>query len=159
VFWDLLDLTRFGKKLQPLRHSPEQMLKLWADLASADSQRAFDAQGELAAVPKETVPFLRDRLKPVPHLDPVRLAQWIRDLESNDFPVRRKAGGELEKLGELAEPVLREALRKPGSLERRQRLELLLRQLKKDPLTPRQIRELRAVEVLEQIGTSDARAI
>jgi WD40 repeat protein len=158
VFWDVLDLTRFGRKLQPL-HSPEQILKLWTDLASADAQRAFDAQGELAAIPKETVPFLRERLKPVPHLDPARLAQWTKDLESNDFPVRQKAAKELEKLGELAEPVVREALRKPGSLERRQRLDLLVRQLKKNPLTPRQIRELRAVEVVEKIGSAEARII
>ena len=135
------------------------MEKLWSDLASADAKRASDAQGELAALSKTAVSFLQGRLKPVPHLDPVRMAQWIGDLENKDFAVRRRGTRELEKLGELVEPALRKALLKPGSLERQQRLDMLLRQLKKNPLTLRQIRKLRAVEVLEQIGTPEARTI
>ena len=159
VFWNVLDLTRFNRKLRILQISAEQMEKLWSDLASADAKRASDAQGELAALSKTAVSFLQGRLKPVPHLDPVRMAQWIGDLENKDFAVRRRGTRELEKLGELVEPALRKALLKPGSLERQQRLDMLLRQLKKNPLTLRQIRKLRAVEVLEQIGTPEARTI
>ncbi len=73
-------------------------------------------------------------------------------MDSNDFATRRKATEELEKLVELAEPAVRTALGRKPSLETAQRLEHIL-----DMLTPGrnldQLRELRAVEVLEHIGT------
>src|SRR5262249_4248883 len=71
---------------------------------------------------------------------------------------RRDAEAELEKLGEDAEASLRELLRRPGSLEARLRAERLLKKLDGGPTLGR-LRELRALEVLEQAGTPEARRL
>jgi hypothetical protein len=71
--------------------------------------------------------------------------------------VREKATSELARLGEMAEPFLRKTLQGPASLEVQRRVGLLLSKLEKAKLSPEQLRTLRAFEVLEAIGNSDAR--
>jgi hypothetical protein len=159
LLWDMRELTRFHKRLQPLKLSPERLEELWRDLARDDAARAFDAIWTLAAVPGQTIPFIRQRLKPVPHPDGTRVLQWLSDLENKDFLTRQQATRELAALGELVEPALREAARSPGSLERSRRLALLLRKLEEHRLVPRAVRELRAVETLEKMGTDQAKTI
>ena len=51
-----------------------------------------------------------------PDADQVR--RWIRDLDSDRFAVRDRAVAELAKLGDAAEPALRQALRDRPSLEK-----------------------------------------
>jgi hypothetical protein len=65
----------------------------------------------------------------------------------------------LEQLGELAEPALRKALVPGMMLEQKLRIELLLKKVEQQPLSSTQARELRALEVLELIGTPDALAV
>jgi hypothetical protein len=79
----------------------------------------------------------------------------LADLQSDRFELRRQAEATLEKLGDLTEPALRKALADEPPLEVRQRLERLL--AKHFVPTVEQLRELRAVELLELIGTSEAR--
>jgi hypothetical protein len=69
--------------------------------------------------------------------------------------LRRQAESELEGLGDLAEPALRKALAGDPPLVLRQRVERLLNKR----LTPAagQMRDRRAVELLELIGSPDAR--
>jgi hypothetical protein len=64
----------------------------------------------------------------------------------------------LEGLGELAEPALRQALAGDPPLDLRQRLERLLA-LAAKPSPAGQLRPLRAVEVLELIGSPAARQV
>jgi hypothetical protein len=63
----------------------------------------------------------------------------------------------LEGLGDLAEPALHKALDGEPSLVLRRRIERLLDKLYVP--TPRQLRDLRAVELLELVGRSDARQL
>ena len=65
---------------------------------------------------------------------------------------------ELAEFGELAEPSLRQALAEGPPLNVRQRLEQLLNRLSNVPPTAR-LRESRAVEVLELIGTPEAHQV
>jgi hypothetical protein len=95
-------------------------------------------------------------VQPISAADAGRLAQLLADLESKRFAVRQKAARELEKLGAAAESALRQALAGNPSLETRRRLEKLVDQLD-FAKTPGQLRLLRAVEVLEDIGTVEAR--
>jgi WD40 repeat protein len=137
-----------------VRHG--ELETLWKDLASPDASRAYQAMGVLITAPVASVPFLKGQLRPVAPADARQTARWAADLDSDDFVVREKATAELARLGELAAPVLRKALDGQPSAEVRSRAGRLL-----DALTlgvsPDQVRALRAVEVLEQAGTSEAR--
>src|SRR5207244_1267145 len=55
--------------------------------------------------------------------DPQKMARWIAELDSDQFAVREKATRELEKLGESAQPALRQALEDQPKPEARKRLE------------------------------------
>src|SRR5262249_36782818 len=72
---------------------------------------------------------------------------------------REKATDELAKFGKDAEGALREARAASPSAEVSTRLDKLLRDLGRTELTPGQERDVRAVRVLEQLGTPEARKL
>jgi WD40 repeat protein len=155
LIWDVLapDQKRTGDL------TAKELTDLETDLAGADGIKAFRAVRLLATVPHQVVPFLQERLKPVPGVDPQRVDQLIKELDSSSFMVRTKASEELEKLAELAQPALQQAVEGKPSLEVRQRIEQLLGQLHGRAIPPQQVRVVRAIEVLEQIGTPEARLV
>src|SRR5205085_91419 len=90
-----------------------------------------------------------------------RLAGLIADLDDERFTVRERASSELALFGEAAAPALRKKLADKPSLEARQRVEQLLARLN-NPLgawSPDELRGVRALEVLERVGTSEASQI
>src|SRR5205814_1501697 len=99
------------------------------------------------------------RLRPAPAVDSGRLERWLRGLESDRFVERERATTALERLGDAAVPYLRRALAGTPAPETRRRLEHLLEKLEPLSRTPQRVREVRAVEVLERIGTPGARAL
>jgi RNA polymerase sigma factor (sigma-70 family) len=133
--------------------------KAWADLASTHAPRAFRARGALASSPAEALPLLKEHLHPARSADAQRLRRLLADLESEQFAVREKAQRELEELGDLAEPVLRQALEGKPSLEMRRRVQAVLEHLRGPVTQPELLRSLRAVAVLEDIGTPEARGL
>jgi RNA polymerase sigma factor (sigma-70 family) len=143
-----------------VRPTPRQLRALWDDLAG-DAAPAYEAIRALAAAPEEAVPFLRERLKPVPPLTAPgreRLARLLADLDSDRFEVRQRAAAEIETLGEVAAPALRKALT-ASSAEVRRKAEALLAKIDSPSPTPERLRLLRAVEALEHAGTPDARRL
>jgi WD40 repeat protein len=137
----------------------KDMPALWDDLAATDAVRADRAFWTLAAVRKRAIPMLRERLLPGPPREKPQLNRLIADLDNDAFAVREKAERALQKLGEQAEPALRLALEKKPSAEAQRRIENLLAKLKaRSPeVGGLPVRQLRAVRVLEQIGTEEAR--
>jgi hypothetical protein len=101
---------------------------------------------------------LRRQLRPA-SADPGRITALIADLDSDRFGVREKATAGLEGFGELAEPLLRKALAGQPSLEARRRIGRLLEKLSGPVTVPEQRRALRALEVLEAIGSPEARQV
>jgi hypothetical protein len=140
--------------------SPQQLERLWADLADKDGAAAFRARRTLTVAAPLSVPFLRKELvKAVRSEEAERLTKLIADLDSDRFGVRQKALSELEKLGHAAEPALRSVLRGGKvSLEVSRRIEKLLARLPETPLTAENLRQARALGVLEHAGTAEARA-
>jgi WD40 repeat protein len=130
---------------------------LWAALAETDARAAFRAVQELIARPDSAVAFLGEHLQGVPVVPPTRLAQLLAELDHKEFSVRERASQKLRELAEAAEPVLREALGN-SSLEVRRRVRRVLEQLDAPPSRER-LRFLRAVMVLEYIGTPEARRV
>jgi len=153
LIWDL----RGGSSLPT--PSQELLLSLWVDLVSEDAAKAYAAIGKLSATPDQSVPFLRRLLRPTPRADEPRLVGLVRDLDDDDFRTRQRAMEELDRQRESAVPALRKALAASPSLELRRRAEGFL--AKWDPVVMQgePLRTLRAVETLEQAGTSEARQV
>ena len=139
--------------------TPRQLEDYWAALAEASAPEAYGALCTLAHAPAQSVPFLKERVRPVEPVAAGQLDRLIRDLDSDKFALRQKSMTDLEKLGDLAEPALQAALEGKPSLEVRQRLEQLLAKLHGAAPTPGQVRALRAVEMLEAIHNAEAQQV
>jgi hypothetical protein len=148
-----LGLRAAAPPLEPLEH-------LWDALATNDPARAEQVMARLVARPAPTVSFLRKRLRPVT-VDARQVARWLADLDSDRYATRERATCELEKLSEAVEPPLIKALSGQPSLEARRRIERLLKQVRGERLSPspRRRRAVSAIEVLERIGTTEARQV
>jgi hypothetical protein len=156
LVWDVSALLdRKGERARELEAGQLEML--WTDLAGDDAVAAYQAIRKLAAAPKQTVPLLKARLRPVATVGPKQLDSLLANLDSDAFRVREKAAAELEKLGEAAGPAMRKALEGKPALEARRRLERLLHKLRRVSPEPERLRELRALEVLERIDTTEVR--
>jgi hypothetical protein len=131
-----------------------QLEAAWAALAGADGALAGRAVWTLAGVPRQSVPFLEARLRPREGPLPRPIDRLLADLDHDDFDARDRATAELARLGERAEPALRKLLEGRPSPETRQRVGRLLEEL--DNLT---VSTARAVEVLEHVGTPEARRV
>jgi len=132
---------------------------LWDDLASGDSRKAHQAVTALSTAPPQATALLRQHLRPAAAADARRIARLIADLDSSEFAVRQQASNELEKLGNPIVPALEHALTGQPSPEVRNRVKQLLDKLQSAAGQPEQLRLLRAIEVLEAIGTADAGAV
>jgi hypothetical protein len=132
---------------------------LWADLGEADAEKAAVALAALTAAPAEATRFLKLRLQPAAPIDPQGVARLVDDLDSGKFAAREKATFALEKLAELARPALEARLAARPTLEMRKRIEGLLRKIDGFVTEPHTLRGLRAIEVLENIGTPEARQV
>lgn len=131
------------------------LARLWQELASDDAQQAYQAMQKLAADPARTVPFFKERMRQ-PFLDAQRVARLIVDLDDDSYRVREKATQVLAAAGAQIEEALGKALTKAPSEEVRRRLRHLLYQLRRGGMNPDTLRLIRAVEVLDGLGTTEA---
>ncbi len=158
----LWDVTVLAKGKAAPAGQAKSMEALWADLHSADAPLAHQAILALTAVPDQAVAFLGKRLQPVAAPDKQHLDHLIADLDSTEFTVRERAAKELEALGELASPWLRDAGNSSSAEVRHQAQNLaqnLLDKLNGPIAEGDQLRQIRAVEVLERIASTDARKL
>ena len=155
LLWDVVALPAL-KPAPPTvpRWDPERH---WAALTSAKGVDVLAALDALAAHPAATVKLVRERVRPVAHADAKRLERLVSDLGDAKFEVRERAYRELTTLGERAEPALRAA--EPVNAEARKRIEVLLAALDGAPTDVDVIRQIRAVEALERVGTTEAREL
>jgi len=103
------------------------------------------------------VALIKERLQPSPPLDAALVQKMVTQLDSEVYKERQRATAELLKMGERVVPTLEKALASQPALELQRRLENLLDRLAGPKLTGEQVRTVRAVEVLERIGTPEAR--
>jgi RNA polymerase sigma factor (sigma-70 family) len=148
--WDVFGALDSKKQ----RLSNDKLERCWIALAGEDAADAFQAIRRLVAAPEQTLPFFRQHLKPVPAPDLKRVRQLVKMLDSDDFSTRQKATEELESQADVASSTLRQIIanEKP-SLEVRRRLQQIVESVENKPET---LRAVRAVEVLEWIGTPEA---
>jgi RNA polymerase sigma factor (sigma-70 family) len=137
----------------PGKWNPTTTDAVWTDLASPDAKVAFAAVRMLRANPADAIALLGERVKPptVPPDD--ALAAGIKALDAPAFADRERAQKELTAVAELIRPKL-EAARKVASEEAGRRLDQILKPA--ETPTPDQLRQVRACEVLEGLGTTEA---
>jgi hypothetical protein len=149
--WDLI-----GDRTKPERWDAQKADATWEALAGRDASRAFAAIRYLRANPAEAVSLLKRRVK-VPDAPTAEwVANRIKGLDAPLYRDREKATADLAAAGEVVEEALLVAL-KAASAEARKRLEGLLQ--KADEMTPEKLRVIRACEVLEGIGSIEAREL
>lgn len=150
LIWDLVPSGRSA--------TVEDLQRLWDDLLGTDAVGAYASAWRLADAPKEAIRFLRERLRPASPIDAEKIRPLLADLDSDQFQKREAAAARLRDMGQRAESFLKEALKSSPSLEKRQRLEDLLKNLEKPP-SGEMLRQLRGVAVLERAGTTEAQQV
>ncbi len=136
----------------------KDLVRLWNDLASDEEPVTYRALQTLTANPKRSVDFLSGRLIAPMALDSDKIAKLLTDLANEDFATREKATEELLVGGELVEKALRNALRKkPLTVEAKRRIEQVLSVMEDRPKVSEAQRRQAALEVLERIGTGEAK--
>lgn len=142
---------------RPRELDDKDLDQAWTDLAG-EASAAWPAIGTLTAAAPQTLALFEKRLRPAASAPAERLRRLLTKLDSPDFTTRTDATRELEKLGDLAAPVLHRALEDKPSLEVRRRIESVL-SAARFVRQPEALRRLRAIRVLEQIGTPESQQL
>jgi hypothetical protein len=104
------------------------------------------------------VRLLRERIKPVMPAPADQVRDLLADLDNESFERRQATVKRLKDLGPSAAPALRQALEANPTAEKKRRLQEVLAALETTgPLPAEALRDLRAVIVLERIGSPEAR--
>ena len=127
-------------------------------LGSADAAQAQRGLEYLYRHPAEAVKQTGERMPAPAAVPAASLAQHVADLGSDDFPTREAAVKALEKAGGEASARLKEAVEKSASAEVRKLAAELLGKIDAPAARPDDLKVLRAVEAMENLGTPEARA-
>jgi hypothetical protein len=144
--------------IQPSSVPVRGLEERWEDLAAEDAGIAWRALWAFTSCPEQSVPFLRQRLRPAAMPDFVKLSQWIKDLDAQEYATREQAAAAIRDLGESADGALRKALKDKPTAELRQRALRLLDEALAG-LAPAHLRLVRSVEALEYMGTTQAKGL
>lgn len=154
-----LDTVVLGWDIRPPRSAIRGTLaEAWEALTETDAKVGYKAQSRFLTEPSKAVEWFAARLAPAVRPNPAHINKLIADLDSDDFTLRERATADLAENGPSATAALREVIAKSASVEARRRAEGLLRDMRNGIIPPRELRALRAVEVLEWIATKQARA-
>ncbi len=155
-----MDTTALVWDLAPPEPAMKDLDHLWSDLADGDASRAYRAVWALTAAPG-AVDFLKAHLKPASGAEAKEIHRLIADLDSDDFEARERASKDLAGTGQAARDGLLDALAGKPSPEAERRIRELLRAMRLHPWPPsdEELREPRAVEVLERGGTAEGRQV
>jgi WD40 repeat protein len=155
--WDVTGRNNGGVlDATPLKE--EELVKAWTALGG-NAYQAYAAIYRLAGVPGQALPFLEKQLKLVTPLDPKRVEKLLIQLNSKVTVEREQAFAELPKYGQWALREVKAALEKKQGPEMRGRLEDLVPLIRDYPAFAEQTQAMRIIELLEQIGTADARRL
>jgi hypothetical protein len=159
LLWKVPPLARTHSK-DTSEVEPE---KLWEELGSSSPGDGLGAMERLASRPAIAVPLITAKLSKIATPPNPDLAILVKDLDSDAFATRERASRKLLEYGAKAEAVLRDALAGAPSPEMKRRIEEILQAippaLLRLPLSGDTLRWVRAIEVLEHIGTPEAREV
>ena len=157
VVWDTRKL--YQSLFKDAGNSTERLDEAWTDLGLTEANRAQMAIARLADAPAAPVLALaREKLKESPKAKAEDIMRWIAELDAEKFVVRNRAERALAEAGADAKPALQAALERNPSDEVKKRVEKLLSALDAGSSSSR-LRTLRGIEVLDHIGTPEARQL
>src|SRR5205085_576494 len=113
----------------------------------------------LVAAPRQAVRLIRSRLQSEAEQDAERFARLVRRLDDKAFAVREAAQKELEQWDALPLKLVKTEAESNPSVEVRSRLKRVLEGRKKADPEADNLRALRCLEVLEHVGTPEAREV
>lgn len=155
----VFDVTNALPKLKQPPHLDGTALEShWTNLIADDAGKAYRSIAALIAAPDQSVPFLQRHLDPISRADAGKIQHAIADLNSGKFTVRQAATKELLKIGAQVIAPIQKAMAGDIPLETRRRLEDIVNKLAGVP-GAETLRNIRAIMVLERIGTPEARAV
>lgn len=128
---------------------------LHAAFSVHQSGQSQAAMASLVAQPKEAVPWLRKRMGPL--LDRERVPRLLKALERRDNE-RDVAYYALRQWGHMIRHDLQASLKDDPSSDKEERLRQILDHVKATAVS-REFRELRIIDVLEHIHTTEAREL
>ena len=155
TIWDVRAWTRRPRPVVEL--AADDLPGLWKDLGDADAAKAYKAVCTLTGSPRQSVALLKERM--AGKIDPQHIVRLIRELDDDDFETREVAQKLLERLEEHAVLALRHTLESTKSPEVRHRTRELLGRHKEIDFWQIEVREVRAVEILEHVATAEARTV
>jgi WD40 repeat protein len=129
----------------------------WEDLASLEPEIVNRVIADLAANPDAAMGLFKERLRPAAEPGTATLDRLVAKIDSNEFELREQAFKELDRLGRSVASGLRRRL-PAATVEVRRRIESLLEK-HAVRVSPEELRETRALEILEQIATPAAREV
>ncbi len=119
----------------------------------------WQAQGRFLAESGKAVDWFAAHLAPFRRPKEAQITALIANLDHEDFATREKATAGLVAHWPFTEAALRQTATRPISAEARLRAKRILEEMEKRGASPNELRALRAVEVLEWIGTKEARKV
>ncbi|HLW64272.1 MAG TPA: WD40 repeat domain-containing protein [Gemmataceae bacterium] len=155
VLWDL------GRSPAGPAAKAEMLAAAWEDLQREDGKKVTAAIRTLLSNPGATISLIREKVPPVPaeKIDAQEIQRLIASLDHPQFKIRDKATRDLAALGPAVREPLKQALSGNVSAEFRNRAEKVLEQTYRSGPELVSLRPLRALEILERIGTPEARAL
>jgi formylglycine-generating enzyme required for sulfatase activity/WD40 repeat protein len=159
LIWDIRGMTAAPARV---RLAERDLERVWADLLANDGATVLTALRRLVQAGDQATRFLDTQMQPAPVIPAETIKKMIARLNSTRFADREEAAREALRLGELALADLENMRDEPPSVEAKRRAEDLLRKiysrLADGPFTlsGAPLRDWRAVEVLERIGTPEA---
>jgi WD40 repeat protein len=165
VVWDVADVTGRPRP-KALDLTERERDDLWERLADGDAAKGRDGLARLARGGDGAARLIAARVKDLPAapgaLTAKRLAELLKELDSDDFETREAATRELAAADAKAGDELRRLLKADKlSAEVRRRIESAVEQIdtRSSGVGGPALRWLRAVEVLERVGTPEARKV
>jgi hypothetical protein len=133
--------------------------QLWTDLNTDNDLRLQRVQQAFRTAPKAAVELFRKKMFPVSKEQSAKVEQWIARLDDPAFTVRDQTMKDLKAAAHEFAPLLQARHQQASAGETRNRLTFILKQMADEPRPAALVRALRAVSVLEQMATPEARQL
>lgn len=155
IVWDVPEKALRAGSVESAVAGFDEAFRLLGSADAAQAQRGLDY---LYRHPADSVKQAGDRMPAPAAVPAAKIAEHIADLASDDFPTREAAVKALEKLGGEVGPPLRDVVQKSPSAEARKLAAELIGKIDAPATRPDDLRVLRVVEAMENLGTPEARA-